>query len=401
MGREITFSDLVLIFLRNIKKILIFTLIFCILFTFLGFYLGLNNQQKSINELKLKKENLEILQQTNLIFKLDAKNVIVCDKIIEIPLNVVNSQNDYTLINKYINSYNDSFMIEKFTNLINSKVDEKEYDILVYCMKLDVNNQILFRIINNSVETANDISNNLFEILFDHIFKIYGSHSIKILSSQTYSESNNAIEAYQKSINDQITSLDSQINSSKTDNSKIIIKTLKFCILGLILGFTIIFVILVAISTNNKYISNIFDFVSRYNINVLGVISKKQQLNNNCINKWINKIEESQFTIHKKMDNDILYATLKLINSEHKILFTSSISLSNLDDFFIQLEKKTGICFDFGDYIMETESTIDKLSKIDSVILIEKFGMSEYKKINNEIIQIESCNRNIIGIIFL
>lgn len=145
------------------------------------------------------------------------------------------------------------------------------------------------------------------------------------------------------------------------------------------------------------------EFISRFGIKILGEYpkeEKKQKLSG--IDNWLNRIEGKQAFSREDVLKRIIASISIYSEKDQTILLTGTAELDLLKNIESELKENFNkLTFEVGADMNRNPETLTKLPAIDSIILVEKFGVSKYKDIESQIKTIYSLDKKIIGCIIL
>ena len=185
---------------------------------------------------------------------------------------------------------------------------------------------------------------------------------------------------------------------------KVVLKSaLKYSVMGGTFGVFFVAFFLCIIYVINPKLRSGDEIISRYGIKIFGEYPKEEkERKRNRIDNWLNKIEGKEALSKKDVLKRII-ANIYIYTEENQtILLTGTVEPDTLKNIESELKDNFNkLSFEVGSDMNRNSDTLIKLPVIDSVIFVEKCGVSKYKDIENQIETIYSLDKKIIGCIIL
>nr|WP_024837323.1 hypothetical protein [Clostridium sp. 12(A)] len=178
---------------------------------------------------------------------------------------------------------------------------------------------------------------------------------------------------------------------------------IKYSIMGGTFGVFLVVLFLCLIYVINPKLYSADKFVSRFGIKIFGEYPKEEKNRKlSGVDNWLNKIEGKQIFSREAVLKRIIASISIYTEKDQTIFLTGTIALDLLKSIESELKGTfSNLTFVVGPDINRNPETLTKLPTIDVVILVEKYGVSKYKDIDNQIETIYSLDKKIIGCIIL
>lgn len=345
--------------------------------------------------------------KTQLFVKMDEENDLITlvdptDSLVKAYCSILNSEGSLEEVSK-----ENAIEIKYLRELINIQGD---YD----------GNMITISVAYKDGEGAQKILDGILKSISTSRLNLetsFGAHSIIFLNSekgmmadQELAERQNkrieSLSEMHKSLEEIQLALDNQKEPQiPTDmSSKGVFKSaFKYGVIGGVFGvFFAAFFLCVIYATNSKLRSG-DEFISRFGIKVFGTFTKEERKRKfSGIDKWLNKIEGKQAFSREDVLKRIIASISLFTEKNQVILLTGTVEIDLLKNIESELKDNFNkLTFEVGADMNRNPETLTKLPAIDSVVLVEKCGVSKYKDIQSQVETIYSLNKSIIGCIIL
>lgn len=265
--------------------------------------------------------------------------------------------------------------------------------------------QILNRILESVKASKKEVESNL------------RTHNIILMNGETSMVADQTLAKCQNERIDSLNEMQKSLEETKValDNLKEpqtpidlsfkagIKSTIKHGVMGGVFGVFFAGLFLCVIYVINPKLRSSDEFISRFGIKILGeypMEEKKRKLSR--IDKWLSKIEGKETFSREDVLKRIIASISIYTETNQTILLTGTIELDLLQNIESEIKDNFNkLNFEVGEDMNRSPETLTRLPAIDSVILVEKCGLSKYKDIESQIETIYSLDKKIMGCIIL
>ena len=183
----------------------------------------------------------------------------------------------------------------------------------------------------------------------------------------------------------------------------VIKSTFKYCVMGGAFGIFLSGLFLCVIYVIDPKLRSSDEFISRFGIKILGEYPKEEKKRKfSGIDKWLNKIEGKETFSREYVLKRVIASISIYTEKDQTVLLTGTTELDLLKNVENEIKDNFNkLNLEMGADMNRTPETLIRLRDIDSIILVEKCGVSKYKDIERQIETIYSLNKKIIGCIIL
>jgi len=412
MSKQIKFKDLIRVLRKNIKRIALITLVFAIVGAGAGVVFKANSVQPGEDSaVEQDQTQIDYLQaQIDLIdnwfvngcfMKINAAHMAVCDMVFTVTSNEADIESKLALEKSistfYVSEASSNYVKDKILEEVGDRavIDFMDFEYTFLCTPLG-DNAVKITIRHYDLDSAEIVAEAAFKVLDAYGHQTYDNYGTNLVSSNTAFVLDGNINTTQSDTTEHYEGLKNTLAGLQGslfsgDSSSGFKKIIIYGILGGIMGFIISYMLFIVLYANMKSPGDIRDLNDRYNIKVLGAISK-----NGPKSGKLNKADGTGYS-----NIEAIKASLGIISKDKTILITGSIhdsQISELCEALTTSSEQEIIC---GGCVQEHAQTIEKLRKADAVILLEQLGVSQYERINEQIITMECLDKEILAFIVI
>lgn len=345
--------------------------------------------------------------KTNIFIKIDGENDVIslvdpADSLVKAYSAIIKSKS--TLEEAYKEN---NIELRYLRELLNIEADYNSNIISISVTYKDGEGaqKILDSILESVKVSQNDVESN------------FSSHSIIFMNKETSTVADQSLADRQNERIESLTEMQKNLEEtqlaldnlkepqSNTDLSfKGVLKSVfKYSVMGGAFGVFLTAFFLCIIYVFNPKLRLADEFTSRFGIKILGEYPKEEKKHKlSGIDNWLNRIEGKQAFSREDVLKRIIASISIYSEKDQTILLTGTAELDLLKNIESELKENFNkLTFELGADMNLNPETLTKLPAIDSVILVEKCGVSKYKDIESQIETIYSLDKKIIGCIIL
>lgn len=265
--------------------------------------------------------------------------------------------------------------------------------------------EILNSVLTNIKDSYSDIQEHLgaysYVIINQSVNKVA---DIELAENQKNRISN--LDSIQKSLDDtqaKLNKLKEPVKPSSLSLKGILKTSVKYGILGGILGVLIIGFYYCVIFVMSGKVNSSEELKNRFAIKILGAFAcQREKKALYGIDNWLDKLEGKEFISEDKVYQRIISNISNYTSKEQTVLITGTVNNVVLMEFKEKLkELLPELYIEAGWDMNKNPETLTKIPKADGIILVEKCGISKYNEIKKELESIYSLDKTIIGCILL
>ena len=261
--------------------------------------------------------------------------------------------------------------------------------------------------------------------------KQIGSHSLSLLDRYESVVADSNLETQQSSLSDSIANLQTRIDTmvdaftipqtqvyekesgtvseNATTETPSVAVNKKYIVLGAFIGLLLGCCWIAAVYILDKKVKNSEEFQKNYGVRVFGEMTLKEEKKRlfNNVDCWIDKLQyKEQWTVKEQKDLIFtnLITTCKKASIDH-IFMTTSLHLDvqekALVEEMLEAVSKEGITVTFGENVTRNAKSLEQMSEIAEVILIERIGATEYASLEKELNLCAQQKAEMLGVIAL
>ncbi len=265
--------------------------------------------------------------------------------------------------------------------------------------------RILERILESVKFSQNYVESNLIE----HSI-IFMNSEESVVADQALAERQNkrmeSLSEMHKSLEETQLALDNlKEPQTPTDLSfkELFKSAFKYSFMGGALGVFLVGFFLCVIYVTDPKLRSADEFMSRFGIKILGAYNKEEKKNKfTGIDNWINRIEGNKKNSREDVLKRIIANISIYVEKDQMVLLTGTVEPDILKNIESELKDNFNkLTFEAGSDMNRNPETLTRLPYINSVILVERCGVSKYKDIKSQIETINNLDKKIIGCILL
>lgn len=445
MQKDLSFSNLLVLFLKKSKTILVTILVFAVLIG--GF--GALNASKGVSEsakeaaletykekkdqyekeyssiqaqltaLENDKEELNAYLSNSIYFNLENSNVSTKEILFYVGDSSMTSDEIKAIASVYKTAYKNNEFYAELSSVLGKETEAQYLNELV-SIRIISEGVLEIRAQYSDEATASALADTTFSFMQEKVTSAIGQHPVSIMSSSVHTGADQDLLEYQNSqeeardkldvsILEQTTALEKKENEQPAEpdfsTTGVVKKTITYTILGAVIGLVLSLLWLVLSYMASSRLDSVQDWDKHYKIPVLAV-----SLEQSGKRVWFKKATAHLQGLSEKeipYEEAIRLTDVNLIHlvKEHpanifvtgtlpeETLKKAAASLSSCDS--EKLTYKAGAC------ILSSSASVTETAQASGVLLVEKRGYSDHKMLEREISRLEQLEMSIVGVLLL
>ncbi len=329
------------------------------------------------------------------------------------------------VIRSYISLAQDGSMYKYIIDNISQDIELKYLKEILTITADYQTNMIFIQVIHSDEKICEDIitlSTKYLNDSFDSINKNIGEHTLKLINLASETAIDYSLDTTQKANLELVTNYNASLVEKENElraltapalmvisNSQIIKSSIKYAILGFIIGIILSIAFITLKYILNGKIKSVKSFRTLYHLRILGVYEDETrkrfgQFIDLIINKLRSKNKISKDNSIKRISANIeaILEIEKIING--RVILTGTINKSDLDEMFNRISKElksSNIKLCAAGNISYSADTINMIRDCDGIIFVEKIEQTGHNEFIKQLDYIKDLEKNIIGTILI